>query len=151
MNKRYDIAEKKDFILDCIAKEFPKAKICQELKCRPDTLNYWLKQMDIIYKGQQFKGLKGGSNKKSALEYLKSPYAKSHIIKLKLIEDGLKEHKCEKCDLKEWNNKPIPLELHHIDGNRFNNNLENLQILCPNCHAQEDNNSGKAIGSYKPT
>jgi hypothetical protein len=47
-----------------------------------------------------------------------------------------------------WNDKPIPLELHHKDGDHFNNELSNLQILCPNCHAQQSNNSGSAVGSY---
>ena len=38
---------------------------------------------------------------------------------------------------------PIPLELHHIDGNNQNNNLTNLTLLCPNCHAMTDNYRGK--------
>lgn len=50
----------------------------------------------------------------------------------------LKERKCEICNLSEWMNKLIPLELDHIDGNHFNNNLKNLRILCKNCHAQTD-------------
>ena len=55
--------------------------------------------------------------------------------------DGVKEKKCESCGLDEWMGKPIPLELHHIDENRFNNKLENLKILCSNCHMQEHNYS----------
>lgn len=54
---------------------------------------------------------------------------------------------CDQCRLKEWNDKPIPLDLHHIDGNAENNKLDNLQLLCCNCHAQTDNygirNKGK--------
>lgn len=64
-------------------------------------------------------------------------------LKLKLLATGVKEKKCEKCNLEIWNNLPIPLELHHIDGNSSNNDLTNLQILCPNCHAQTDNFRGK--------
>ena len=44
-------------------------------------------------------------------------------------------------ELSEWMGKPIPLELHHKDGNHYNNDLSNLEILCPNCHAQTDNYS----------
>lgn len=55
-----------------------------------------------------------------------------------LFEFSLKERKCEICSLTKWQNKPIPLQLHHIDGNHSNNLLENLQIVCPNCHAQTD-------------
>ena len=45
------------------------------------------------------------------------------------------------------NGRPIPLQLHHINGNPTDNRIENLQVLCPNCHAQTDNYSGK--NSYK--
>ena len=45
-------------------------------------------------------------------------------------------HKCWQCNLTEWQNQPIPLELEHIDGNSNNNELDNLKILCCNCHAQ---------------
>ncbi len=43
---------------------------------------------------------------------------------------------CWKCGLIEWNGLPIPLELDHISGNREDNRRENVQVLCPNCHAQ---------------
>ena len=48
---------------------------------------------------------------------------------------ALKEEKCELCGLTHWLNGKIPLELDHIDSNHHNNSLDNLQILCPNCHA----------------
>lgn len=63
---------------------------------------------------------------------------KSNTLKERLISAGYKERKCECCGLSTWNGKPIPIELHHIDGNHNNNSLSNLQILCPNCHAQTD-------------
>ena len=47
----------------------------------------------------------------------------------------LRGRKCECCGLTEWLGQPINLEIHHIDGNRSNNSLENLQLLCPNCHS----------------
>lgn len=45
-------------------------------------------------------------------------------------------HRCWTCDLTEWMGQPIPLEMDHIDGNNSNNALDNLRILCSNCHAQ---------------
>ena len=63
----------------------------------------------------------------------------SDRLKKRLIEVGYKLAKCEICGNSKWNGKDIPLELHHIDGNHFNNKIENLQILCCNCHAQTPN------------
>ena len=70
---------------------------------------------------------------------------RSATLKERLIRVGLKESRCECCGNSEWNGKPIPTELHHIDGNHNNNALENLQILCPNCHAQTDSYCGRGI------
>ena len=57
----------------------------------------------------------------------------------------LRGHVCENCGLSEWQNKQIPLEVHHIDGDELNSDLSNLQILCPNCHALTDNYKGRNI------
>ena len=51
---------------------------------------------------------------------------------------------CENCGLREWQGMPIPLEIHHIDGNNTNNLMSNLQLLCPNCHALTSNYRGRA-------
>lgn len=104
--------------------------------------------MEIEYSGNQ--GNKGAQSGiyKPALEYIKGTTVKSHVLKLKLIRDGIKQQQCEICELSKWQDQMIPLELHHIDGNHFNNELENLQILCPNCHTLQPNNSG-AANSYK--
>ena len=144
---RIDILEKKQEILQWIAECQPKAFICKQLQCKPSTLNDYLQKMEIEYEGN--KGRKGlertasESGYKTAEEYIKSTCVKSHILKQKLLRDGIKEYKCEKCGLSEWLNEPIPLELHHIDGNHYNNNFDNLLLLCPTCHAKENNNSGK--------
>ena len=50
------------------------------------------------------------------------------------------------CGSTHWCNYLIPLELHHINGIKTDNRLENLQMLCPNCHALTDNYRGKNIG-----
>lgn len=75
----------------------------------------------------------------------------SHMLKLRLIKEGIFQHICQSCGLSAWKDTIIPLELHHIDGDRFNNNLANLQILCPNCHAQTDNYCSKKIKGAKKT
>lgn len=69
----------------------------------------------------------------------------SYKLAKRLIKEGIKESKCECCNLSKWQNKPIPLELHHINGIHSDNRLENLQLLCPNCHALTDSYRGKNI------
>ena len=68
----------------------------------------------------------------------------SHGLKLRLFREGVKEKRCERCGRTEWEGNEIPLELHHINGIHNDNRIENLQILCPNCHALTDNYSGKS-------
>lgn len=63
----------------------------------------------------------------------------------RLIREGHKTKICEVCGITIWCNKPTPLELHHADGDRLNNTLDNLQILCPNCHAQTETYCGRNI------
>lgn len=65
-----------------------------------------------------------------------SEYTKSSSIRKNLIKE--RGNTCESCKLTEWLKIPIPLELHHKDGDRTNNVVDNLQLLCCNCHAQTD-------------
>jgi hypothetical protein len=71
---------------------------------------------------------------------------KTAHLKLRLIREGLKDSKCEMCGLRTWNSRPIPLELDHVNGRRDDNRLENLRLLCPNCHALTPTHRGKNIG-----
>ena len=60
-------------------------------------------------------------------------------IKRRLLEAGLKQNRCEECCVCEWENKPLSLALHHVNGDGTDNRLENLVLLCPNCHSQTPN------------
>ena len=70
---------------------------------------------------------------------------KLHIQTLRKILIWDVENCCELCNTSEWLGSAITLEIHHIDGNNKNNELSNLQILCPNCHSQTDNYRAKNI------
>jgi hypothetical protein len=70
-------------------------------------------------------------------------------LKMRLVKAGLKENRCEDCGLTEWRGKPISMALHHINGDGTDNRLENLLLLCPNCHAQTPNYGGRN-GHRKP-
>jgi hypothetical protein len=68
---------------------------------------------------------------------------RAYQIKDRLIKEGIKEHRCEVCHRTEYLGEPIPLELNHINGNENDNSLENLQIICPNCHSQTPTFAGR--------
>lgn len=103
-----------------------------------------LDKMNINRRVRMSDTTKSQNRRKTALEIIKdSKVISSHKLKERLIEDGIKERRCENCGLTEWMGKIIPLELHHKDGNHSNNDLDNLQLLCPNCHAQTDTYKGK--------
>lgn len=85
--------------------------------------------------------------------YLENKYPiHSDRLRRRLLCENVKKHQCEMCKLTEWFNKPIPLELHHIDGNHNNNNLNNIQLLCPNCHSLTNTYRGrkKKLSPNKP-
>lgn len=69
-------------------------------------------------------------------------YAKKALLSL-----NLREHRCEDCGLDSWNGKEITLELDHINGMNNDHRLENLRLLCPNCHSQTPTWRGRNINS----
>lgn len=137
---RKDILENKELILSLIAKNTPKQTICNALSCKHSTLNSYLKKMGIEYKGNMSrKGMSKPEKYKSVHDYLyKGSTIQSHKLKIKLIKEKIFEHECSRCKLTEWQDVQIPLELDHIDGDHHNNELKNLRLLCPNCHALTD-------------
>jgi hypothetical protein len=72
---------------------------------------------------------------------------RSHL-KQRLVDEGLKTNHCEQCGLTEWRGRPLSMALHHVNGDGKDNRLTNLQLLCPNCHAQTENFAGRNTGRW---
>lgn len=97
-----------------------------------------------------FKGRAHGTSKTQKYELSEilvkdSTYTNIRSLKNRLINEGLKENKCECCGISEWMGKPLSIQLHHINGINNDHRLENIQFLCPNCHSQTDNYAGRNI------
>jgi hypothetical protein len=101
--------------------------------------------IDISHFGGQSwnKGKIIGPKKPINFYLTKNSIVQSFKLKKRLLSENIFQHKCCKCNKTKWLNLPIPLELHHIDGDHYNNELSNLTLLCPNCHALTDNYRGK--------
>ena len=113
------------------------------------TLKNYLKEYKIDishFKGQAWNKGKKLPSKKPIEYYLKNNFSiQSYKLKRRLLKENIFKHECFNCKKETWFDQPIPLELHHIDGNNLNNSLSNLILVCPNCHALTSNYRGKNI------
>ena len=149
MKHSYTIEEFKN----AVQGSYSIAQALTKLEVSPKGGNYRVfKKFEKLYAidtshftGQgHLKGKKHNFNTIPLDEILVKDYEYSSTkLRKRLISEGIKEYKCECCGLNEWLGEPIPLELDHIDGDHYNNILENLKILCPNCHAKTPTYRGK--------
>lgn len=80
---------------------------------------------------------------------MKGPKRGRNHLKRRMIAAGLKENQCEGCGITEWRGKRLNMELHHVNGDGSDNRLEDLQLLCANCHTQTDNWGRRGRGSTR--
>jgi 5-methylcytosine-specific restriction endonuclease McrA len=125
------------------------AELCRRLGLKPEgsnpkTLRKKMDEFGVDY--SHFTGQAWNKNPNNPVykgKYLPKLCEHSSLssanVKELVYRLGLKENKCEICGITEWQGKPIICELHHINGDSTDNRIENLQILCPNCHSQTDN------------
>jgi len=73
---------------------------------------------------------------------------RSHL-KQRLPTEGIKQNRCERCGISSWRGEPLSMALHHVNGRGIDNRLNNLELLCPNCHSQTDNFAGRNRASHR--
>lgn len=112
---------------------FSMSALLKKLNLKPtggnyDSMRRKLQELNVDTKHWTGQAWNKDKQTKDWFSYTRSSGIKPHLIK----ERG---HKCEECNLTHWLNKPITLELEHIDGDRTNPSKSNLKLLCPNCHS----------------
>lgn len=140
----------KELLTPLVKNSHSWAEVCRKLDIKPATGS----QTHIANKAKKFnidyshftgkvwsKGQKIGYKRQIDYYLILNEDNVSNInsdkLKKRLIEENIKENKCEICGLNSWLDKDLPLHLDHKNRNHYDNRLENLQIICPNCHSQK--------------
>ncbi len=134
----------KEYFIKVVNESLTMRQACITLNMQFSTFKRWAEKFNCYKPNQGAKGLKKSNpnyftenDLKDLLEG-KRPSYQTYKVKLYLLRYGYKENKCDKCGITEWNGKPLNMELHHKNGISYDHRLENLEMICPNCHAQTD-------------
>ena len=117
------------------------AEACVKLGLHFNTFKRYALKFECYYTNQSGKGIRKKGKPRVSLDEIISgnhPQFQTFKLKNRLLKNNLLKNVCSCCGIESWMDKPLNMELDHIDGNRTNHKLENLRMLCPNCHAQTD-------------
>jgi len=123
--------------------------IANSVNAAEPVLNYWLNVYEIDTKHfVAFGSVAKEKNKRNSFKLNdilsgNYPLYGGSRLKDRLINEHVLEHVCSVCNLTDWRGKPIPLDLDHINGIPTDHRLENLRLICRNCHAQTENFCGR--------
>jgi 5-methylcytosine-specific restriction endonuclease McrA len=139
-NKIKDRIDDEFFIKTC-EESLTMAKAAATLKLHFNSFKKRAIELGCYEPNQSGKGINKKSGRLIPLEEIifegKHPEYQTFKLKNRLFAEGYKKNECEKCGQKnKWKGELLNMELDHIDGDRTNHLLENLRILCPNCHSQ---------------
>lgn len=143
-------------LIEAVKNSKSTSQVCREIGIVPiggnfKTVNKKIKDLNLNTdhftrqgwsKGMKFPG-KGIPLKTIMVK--NSSYTNVPVLKRRILEAGVFPRECMKCKRKKWLGKPIPLELHHINGEHFDHRSTNIELLCPNCHSFTDNYRGRNV------
>ena len=112
------------------------AEAAKKMQMSYDTFRKWTQHYGLFNPNQSGKGKKKPkvfTSKEDVFRVFDYNVGRQTIKNWYLLDH---EYKCEECGISEWNGEHLTLELEHENGNRKDNRLENLKLLCPNCHSQ---------------
>jgi len=133
-------------VVEAVGKVKSIAGLLRELNLEPAGGNYanmkrTLQRISVDCSHWTGQGWNKGQQLKDWEKYTKVAGLKKHLIKVR-------GRHCEVCKNDKWFDKPIPIEVHHINGDRTNNGLENLLLICPNCHSFTDNYRSRKLSAH---
>jgi len=137
---------------EAVASCFSYRQVLLKLGIKAAGGNYKTLQKAIAYfeidnshfTGQAWNRGKKIGFKRNINDYLTNKFPiQSSNLRRRLLKEGIFTAICSSCQGTEWQGEPMPLELDHINGCHEDNRLENLRLLCPNCHAQTSTYRGK--------
>lgn len=141
----------KEQILEAIETSSSMAQAADKLGLAFSTFKRYASSIGAYTEENKNQSGRGSYKTKKKLEDIFSgkEHMVTHQLRERLVREGYKTYNCECCGIDEWNGKRISLELDHISGNRLDNSLENLRLLCPNCHSQTHTFRGRNISKGK--
>ena len=148
-----------DQFIEAVKSSFSYAEVIKKIGLKPagsnyDTVKRKISELNLDTshmtgaawnQGERYRPIKEAQPLEEILVECSSYISTCHLKK-RLLKEGVKKYRCECCGNTEWMGEPIALELHHVNGVKDDLRIENLQILCPNCHAFTDNYRGKNMG-----
>lgn len=150
-----------DELRQAVTESLSIRRVLLKLGLKPAGGNYsqitkYLRELNIDtthFKGRGWnKGLKGFEHPRISLDQIlvSNSNFQSYKLKKRLFSTNLKNESCEECGwAKRAEDGRIPLELDHINGNSRDNRLENLRVLCPNCHSLKPTHRGLNRSKFK--
>lgn len=134
MKKKYT-KWNKELLRDAVEGSHSIAQVLEKLGLKPAGGNYANLKKNIRLFDLDTSHFTGQAWNRGVYKHFGDLKGKKAIRNIVLMEVG---NKCEDCGITSWKEKPLTLELEHIDGDNTNNSRENLKILCPNCHSQTE-------------